>query len=183
MDDKNTFLIEEYKQIGESVRKGWDLVFSFFRHFILVQLLLASIFGIQKIDGNLLPIKTEVENPQSHGSIMKITATPNANNPKPYDKSVLIMLAVFGFVISIGGFVYNLKLIEISENFVKRAQKIEREFYKDEYKDKDKSHFSYMCQRIEENKKTKWMLIGVYIFGSCVWAYYFYNSISLSINI
>ncbi len=153
-------LLEEYKQIGDNLRLGWNYIFNFFRYFIFLQIVLISIIGLGKsaiyspvlgkeiakqitkaeqleVDQKDIESSNEKNDSKKNNSdIINEFNTKNSN----WKKIFLFILSALGAVYSLGGILHNKSIFEISKNFVGRADAIETRLWElIEYADGSKS--------------------------------------------
>jgi len=184
-----TFLLEEYRQIGESVRTGWELIFSFFRHFIVIQIILISFIGFQGKQARLInPFAQEVQvlsttiedsKPQGNYPSEKNINNDTSTGQVALQKIFLKALAIAGFTISIGGVYHTQRLMTNSKAFVDRGRTIEKKFYTAD--DLKLAHFNYMYNRILESTLAQSALYGFYLAVALGWLAFIFTRVTFTL--
>jgi hypothetical protein len=98
-------LYEEYNQCADDIRNGWNYIFTFFRHFFSVQMILfpAVLFGSKSSD--------------------LITNHPG----------ILYLVGAIVGLFCLAGGIHNMKLFQVSGVFLQRIVEIEKLLYGESY--------------------------------------------------
>lgn len=177
-------LLEEYKQVGENLRLGWNYISGFFRTFVFLQIALIGFLGVGVTVVNVkiedVSISSDASlNQRNQGSTESPTNASNQNKNKAkstkkkesnWKHLYIFVLCMFGSFFAYGGREHNKSLFAISKVNVGRASVIESQLWNITNTDKAsvddiyKTHFTYMDER-QKMKSSETFNIEKGLFG------------------